>query len=61
MALIFNIIRNLMLTKVHLTNDGFLLVIAYINCLNHPINAERLALIISSVGNLPNLLLPCFS
>jgi hypothetical protein len=58
MALIFNIIRNLMLSKAHLTKDGFLLVVAYINCLNHPINPERLALIISSVGNLPNLLLP---
>ena len=58
MALIFNIIRNLMLSKAHLTKNGFLLVVAYINCLNHPINSNRLAIIESSVGNLPTLLLP---
>lgn len=58
MALIFNIIRNLMLSKAHLTKDGFLIIVAYINCLNHHINPEKLALIVSSVGNLPNLLLP---
>jgi LAGLIDADG endonuclease len=58
MVLIFNIIRDLMINKAHLNKEGILLIIAYINLLNNPINPDRLILIENELGKLPIVYLP---
>jgi hypothetical protein len=58
MVIIFTIIRELMLNKKHLTLDGILLIIGYINLLNNPIKAERVALIENELGKIPHIILP---
>jgi len=51
---IFNIYKN----KEHLTREGFLLAIAYINILNKNIKQDVIVSIIKIHGSLPNLILP---
>ena len=60
MAIIFNIIRELMLERQHLNLQGLLLIIAYINVLNNPINPKRLAEIENELGPIPQINLPLF-
>lgn len=58
MYLIFCIIFNLVSTQAHLTLDGLKLIIAYINLLNKPIDANRMAEIESKLGEMPKINLP---
>jgi hypothetical protein len=51
-------IFNLYISKQHLTTQGFLLCLSYINVLNNAINENTLAEITSKLGSLPILLLP---
>jgi hypothetical protein len=58
MFIIFSIIHNLMVSKAHLTLEGFRLIVAYVNLLNNPIDTNRLAEIVSKIGRLPEIILP---
>jgi len=55
---IFVILYNMYRAKEHLTLQGFLLAIAYINILNKPIRPDTLKAIIAKHGLLPCLVLP---
>jgi hypothetical protein len=44
--------------KEHLTKEGFMKAVSYINCLNKPLEDETLELITSIHGPLPELILP---
>jgi len=58
MYFIFSTVHNLYITKQHLTPQGFLLCIAYINLLNKPIKAQVLNAIVGVYGSLPQVSLP---
>lgn len=57
MFYIFSMIHNIYVNKLHLTVDGFLLCISYINILNRPINPTVLQAIVAKHGSLPSLIL----
>lgn len=58
MYYIFVIIHRLYVDKVHLTPQGFMLCLAYINLLNRPIKEVTLAAITALHGPLPTIVLP---
>lgn len=55
---IFKHIHSLLKVKYHLRPEGFKLIVAFINILNHPINNTTINNIILRHGTLPNLILP---
>lgn len=58
MYFIFSMVHNLYINKQHLTPQGFMLCIAYINLLNKPIKAQVLSAIVGVYGSLPQVSLP---
>jgi LAGLIDADG DNA endonuclease family protein len=55
---IFVIIYNIIKEGKHLTSEGFLLCIAYINLMNNPLDKNKLNNIINKLGLLPKIILP---
>ena len=55
---IFKLAFEMFCKKEHLTKDGLLKILSYINCLNKPFEAETLNLITSVYGPLPQVILP---
>lgn len=55
---IFKIVFGMFCSKEHLSKEGFMKAVSYINCLNKPIEDETLGLINSIHGPLPELVLP---
>lgn len=58
MYYIFVIIYDIYSSGKHLTIDGFLLCISYVNILNKPLKSEIIAEITSTIGSLPMLVIP---